>query len=131
MILVACDENDNGDKNSVDYNKIAIISSEQYESAPNDVLTISSIEIINDSLKLNFSASGCGGDSWGLKLIDSGDIIESYPPQRSLRLSLKNDELCDAYFSKELIFCISNLKVDGDQVLLNLINSDKSILYKY
>lgn len=131
MILVACDENDNGDKNSVDCNKIAIISSEQYESAPNDVLTINSIEIINDSLKLNFSASGCGGDSWDLKLIDSGDIIESYPPQRSLRLSLKNDELCDAYFSKELIFCISNLKVDGDQVLLNLINSDKSILYKY
>jgi len=131
MILVACDENDDGDKNLVDCNKIAIISSEQYEGAANDALTINSLEIINDSLKINFGASGCSGDSWVLKLIDSEDIIEVFPPQRNLRLSLKNEELCDAYFSKELSFCIFNLKVDGDQVVLNLTNSNKSILYKY
>ena len=68
---------------------------------------------------------------WELKLIDSEDILESNPPQRNLRLSLKNEESCLAYITKELTFDISNLQVNGNKVQLNLTNSDKNILYKY
>jgi len=82
-------------------------------------------------LKINFSSSGCNGDTWELKLIDSEDILESNPPQRNLRLSLKNEESCLAYITKELTFDISNLQVNGNKVQLNLTNSDKNILYKY
>ena len=90
------------------------------------------LESINDNcLKINFSSGGCNGDTWELKLIDSEDILESYPPQRNLRLSLKNEELCEAYITKELTFDISNLQVDGNKVQLNLTNSDKNILYEY
>ena len=107
------------------------IDAQEYANAPSDQLTINGLEINNNCLKVNFSSGGCSGETWALKLIDSGDILESSPPQRNLRLSLKNEELCKAYITKELTFDISNLQVDGNIVQLNLTNSDLSILYKY
>lgn len=108
-----------------------MISSEQYANAPSDQLTINRLDICDKCLKINYSSGGCNGDTWVLTLIDSGDILESYPPQRNLRLSLKNEELCEAHITKELTFDISNLQVDGNKVQLNLTNSDKNILYEY
>ncbi len=113
-----------------------VISAEEYIIAPNDQLTINSLEINGDCLTINFSSSGCSGDSWELKLIDADVILESYPPQRNLRLSLKNEELCDAYITKEITFDIYELQVDRNQVFgkkvkLNITNSDDQILYKY
>lgn len=127
--LMACDCDD--DLVSVECELKVQISSELYAEAPNDDLTINSLKIEDNCLKINFSASGCSGDSWELKLIDSEDILESDPPQRNLRLSLKNKELCDAYFSKEISFDISSLQVDGNRVQLNITNSDDQILYEY
>ncbi|WP_299243300.1 hypothetical protein [uncultured Aquimarina sp.] len=108
-----------------------LISSEQFIDAPNDQLTINNLVINDNCLTINFGSSGCSGDTWELKLIDSNVILESDPPQRNLRLSLKNEELCDAFITQELSFDISNLKVEGNQVMLNISNSDDSILYEY
>jgi len=108
-----------------------IVDEEQYANAPDDLLTVTSIELDHDCLKITFGSSGCSGSSWEVKLIDSGDIQYSDPPQRNLRLSLKNQELCDAYFAKEITFDISELRVNGDKVLLNLTNSGDQILYDY
>ena len=108
-----------------------IIDSEAYVNAPSSLLTINSLEINDDCLKINFSAGGCNGNTWEVQLIDSGAVLESMPPQRNLRLSLKNEELCYAYITKELTFDISNLKVDGSEVQLNITNSDATIVYEY
>jgi hypothetical protein len=64
-------------------------------------------------------------------LIDSEAILESNPPQRNLRLSLKNEESCEAIINKEVSFDISKLQVDGKKVLLNIFNSSGQILYEY
>ena len=122
-------DDDNGNQNNCDSG--TIISAEQYSNAPADQLEINNLTINDNCLKINFSSGGCDGNTWELKLIDSGDIMESNPPQRNLRLSLKNEELCEAYITKELTFDISNLKVDGNKVQLNIINSDENILYEY
>jgi hypothetical protein len=122
-------DDDNGNQNNCDFG--AIISAEQYTNAPADQLEINNLTTNGNCLKINFSSGGCDGNTWELKLIDSGDIMESNPPQRNLRLSLKNEELCEAYITKELTFDISNLKVDGNKVQLNIINSDENILYEY
>ena len=82
-------------------------------------------------MKISFSASGCSGDSWKIELIDAGSVKESDPPQRDLRLSLDNDELCEAFITRELSFNISRLKVEGGRVQLNLSNSNDQILYEY
>lgn len=121
----------NDDECEFNFDSETLISPEQFENAPADQLTINSLEIDCDNLKINFSSSGCSGDAWEVKLIDSGAILESFPPQRNLRLSLKNNEACLAYITKELTFNISNLQVGGSQVQLNITNSGETILYRY
>jgi len=107
-----------------------IISADEYENAPNGHLTIIDMKIVGDCLKIKFSASGCNGDSWVVKLIDHGTIAESNPCQRMLRLSLDNQELCKALITKEVSFNIKDLQVKEDnRIILNIL--DKSILYEY
>jgi len=133
LTILSCtkdDYNTDKDDTNVDSNNCGfetVISAEQYENAPSDQVTINGFEIIDHCLKINFSS----GDMWEVKLIDSENILESSPPQRNLRLSLKNEELCEAYITKELTFDISNLQADGDKVQLSFTNSDDSILYEY
>lgn len=130
MMLSSCSNtNEKDNPNNCDFE--TIISAEQFINAPSDPLIINSLEIENDCLKINFSSGGCSGDSWELKLIDSKDILESNPPQRHLILSLKNEELCHAFITKELTFHISNLKVNGNKLGLNITNSGDNILYEY
>lgn len=130
LAILGC--NDDDDNNHLlDCEFSTLISSEAYENGPSDLVKINSIEINGDCLKINFSAGGCNGNSWEVILIDSEETSKSLPPQRNLRLSLKNEELCYAYITKELTFDISNLKVIGNQVQLNITNSGDTILYEY
>lgn len=109
-----------------------LISADEYENAPNGFLNISSLEIDGDCLLINFSSSGCSGSSWIIQLIDADVILESYPVQRNLRLSLKNDEACAAVITKEISFDISELQLSGENpIKLNLVNSGDQILYEY
>lgn len=130
MAMLSCSK----DKHVVPSNNCGIdpvISAYQYANAPSDPLTINSLKIENNCLKIQFSAGGCNGKTWQVKLIDSENILESNPPQRNLKLSLKNEEPCEAYIKKEIAFDISKLQVEGNKVLLNITNSDKQILYEY
>lgn len=130
MAFFGCSsDDDNGNQNSCD--SPTIINKNQYATAPSDPLAINSLEINDNCLKINFSSSGCSGETWEVKLIDSEEIMESNPPQRNLRLSLKNQEVCLAIVTKELTFDISNLQVGGNRVQLNITNSEETILYEY
>jgi len=122
-------DGDRPDPNGCDQG--TVISEQGYRNAPSDELTINSLEIEGDCLKINFSASGCSGESWKIILIDSGSIKESDPPQRDLRLILENNEMCEAFITRELTFNISELRVEGGRLWLNLSNSGDRILYEY
>lgn len=108
-----------------------LIDAKAYNSALSDNYFIQSIKINGDFLIIKFSASGCSGESWKVKLIDSGSVAYSNPPQRLLVLSLENNELCEALITKELTFDISALRVSTNKVWLNIKNFDKGILYEY
>ncbi len=129
ILLIRCTNGDGPDPNGCDLG--TVISQELYRNAPSDEVTINSFEIEGDCLKINFSASGCSGESWKITLIDSGSILESDPPQRNLRFSLENNELCEAFITRDLTFNIKNLRVEGGRVQLNLTNSEDQILYEY
>lgn len=107
------------------------ISAKLYDSAPKDHVTINKMDIEGDCLRINFSSSGCSGDSWVVKLIDAGVIMESYPPRRNLIFSLKNEEMCKAYITKEMTFDVSALKVAPDKVILQITNTGHEILFEY
>lgn len=108
-----------------------LIDAKAYNSALSDNYFIQSIEIDGDFLTIKFSASGCDGKSWKVKLIDSGAVAKSIPPQRYLALSLENKELCDALITRELTFNISALRVGAESVWLNFKNFEEGILYEY
>jgi len=129
LFLPACDKDN--DDTTMQCDNTVIISADGYLNAPDDHLNINNIEINGDCLVIDFGSSGCHGSTWELKLIDEGIILESYPPQRNLRLSLKNEEVCDAYFTKEVSYNISSLQVGGEKVLLNIKGYDEQVLYEY
>ena len=130
LIFFSCLNSDN-EESLKDCDFETLINSQQYANTNSDQFTINSLAIKDDCFTINFRSSGCDGNSWELKLIDSGAVAESLPPQRDLKLSFKNEEACLAYLTKEITFDISNLQVDGQQVLLNIININESILYEY
>jgi len=134
LILFVCTFNSCLKDDEKDYShceQMVVISEDKYLTAPNDHLEIDSLRIEGDCLIIDFSSGGCNGDTWELKLIDSGAVMESYPPQRNLRLSLKNEELCDAWLTREVSFDISALQINGYPVRLNIKNSGDRILYEY
>ena len=112
-------------------NQQVIINEEEYQNAPDDELEIVNVQLEGDCLVIRFESGGCDGNSWGIKLIDSEAIMESYPPQRNLRLSLKNQEPCEAIVTKEVAFNVSKLRLEYDKIKLNITNSGDQILYEY
>lgn len=117
---------------ATDCNQVVYVDKDLYANHPSNFVTINHITLDNDCLNINFSASGCSAKTWVIKLIDSEEILESYPVQRKLRLSLKNEELCEAYLTKELSFDISNLQLEKENVIyLNVDGYNQQIEYRY
>ncbi|MEN8122384.1 MAG: hypothetical protein ABFS35_18710 [Bacteroidota bacterium] len=116
--------------NISDCEQDVVISPDEYKNAPNDPFSIKNMVIDGDCLKITYEAGGCDGSTWLVKLIDSGAVAESYPCQRTLRLSMDNKEVCDAVISKTTSFDIKDLQIVGnDKVLLRV--SGEEILYEY
>jgi hypothetical protein len=88
-------------------------------------------EIKGDSLALTIQyGGGCGNIE--LNLIDADVILESYPVQRNIRLSLKDEDPCKKLVIKEISFDIVPIRVDGDNtVILNLQGWDGQLTYQY
>jgi len=130
LVLTACDRDTEGECWSACCQQV-IINADEYQNAPNDALEIVNVQLEGDCLRIRFESGGCDGNSWGIKLIDSEAIMESYPVQRNLRLSLKNEEPCDAIVTKEIAFNVSKLRLEYDKILLNITNSGDQVLYEY
>ncbi len=130
-MLSSCnDTEDKVEKKAQTFDKEVIISRSGYDNAPEDKVVINELKIKDDLLIVNFSASGCSGKTWIVQLIDTGATHYSNPPQRILRLSLQNNEGCEAFITKEMSFNIKNLRIEGDsKIFLNV--SGKKILYEY
>ncbi|NRA91407.1 MAG: hypothetical protein HRU26_01765 [Psychroserpens sp.] len=78
------------------------------------------------------SASGCDGDTWSLILVDSGNVAESFPPQRFLKLIFSNEEECLAAITQSRIFNLANLRVEGtNEVVLNIEGIPEPLNYMY
>jgi hypothetical protein len=126
--LASCDDT----SSSMSCDKEVIVSSDEYNTSPDDQVTINTVELNGDCLAINFSSSGSSGNSWELELIAPETFLLSSPPQKNLRLSLKNEELCQAYITKELTFDISEAQGSGSDILwLNIMNYDDQIPYEY
>lgn len=129
IILIACNNDDDNNFNGCD--DTVIISAHEFTNAPSDQLTISNMEITDNCLAITFSASGCNGESWRIKLIDAAEVLESDPPQRNLRLSLRNEELCEALITRTVSFDLTKLQLSGSEIILKIANNSSQINYQY
>ena len=111
--------------------KQVIIDDNAFNTYPNDALIISEAKITGDSLQIGFGASCCDGNSWVIKLVGSQEVLYSDPPQRSIRLSFKNNELCMAACGKTVIFDLKPFRVSGGEIIFNLNGWSGQLLYKY
>ena len=130
LMLTACDVDTEGECWSACCQHV-IISADEYQNAPDDALEIVNVELEGDCLVIHFESGGCDGNSWEIKLIDSEANMYSDPPQRNLRLSLKNEEPCDAVVTKAMAFNVSKLRLEYDKIILNITNSGDQVLYEY
>ncbi|MEL6863184.1 MAG: hypothetical protein AAFP19_02140 [Bacteroidota bacterium] len=109
-----------------------VFSIDQFNNGPADPLIFKNVEIVDNCMQITFSAGGCDGESWEMELIDSTLVLDSDPAQRTLRLSLRDMEDCEALITKEVSFDLSALKEnDSGQVWLNIIDYDIPVLYEY
>lgn len=134
LLLSSCSK-ENPESTAAEENKCGpslIVSESEYSNAPNDLLTIESVNVEGDCLHIQFSAMGCDGESWEFKLIDSSHILDSDPCQRYLRLSLKNDENCSTRIVKDAYFDLSLVKGSNTGgIAYTLMNSGNTFLYEY
>ena len=130
ILMNSCQDDDR--QAAKDCDREVIVDNALFRDAPSDALNIISAGIVDDSLQIEFAASGCDGDSWKIKLIDAEMIMESMPPQRKLRISLKNEEACLAVVRRKISVDLTPIRIEGyRQLLINLSNWDDQLLYKY
>lgn len=116
---------------NTDCDQKGIVSDFMYGNAPADPVSILETEILGDCLRIKFGSSGCSGESWKVHLVASEMEYFSIPPQRDLRLSLENPELCEAYITREITFDVKDLRTSANMVQLNIVNGDTSVIYEY
>lgn len=129
-LLLSCDKDDDVDTHT-DCDYMTIVSEIDYDATPTDNYLIDTAYIDDDCLIIQFGASGCDGNTWDLALFDAEQIMESYPPQRALRLSLTHSENCLAFITKTVSFDLSTIQIqDTDEIWLNL-DEYGQIVYEY
>ena len=130
IFAIACCDNGDDDVNACGTS--AIVDDNMYNNGPSDQVEIMKVEIDGDCMMMTIAASGCDGDTWGHSLVGSTDVAESLPPQRNIRLALTNTEACLAYLTKEVIYDLTPLRVDGEvSVILHLQGHDGGLLYEF
>ena len=126
--VISC-ENDKSEKITCD--SLILINNDLYANSPNDPLMISNATLENDCLKISFGASGCDSQSWIIELIGSEEIIKTNPPQRSIRLSLRNNEDCLAALGRTMTFDLKPAQISQGEIILNLQCWETPLRYKY
>ncbi len=109
--------------------EVVTLNSEKYKNKTTDFFTLIEVNVEGDCMNIKYSSSGCSGESWVMELIDAEVIKETNPAQRDLRLILKNEEACQAVFTKDISFDLAPLKTGDSEILLNLEGEQYS--YKY
>ncbi|QCK15657.1 hypothetical protein [Mangrovivirga cuniculi] len=128
-ILFSCDNNDKIIPPNNNCDKELIMSKDLYENAPSDPLTIESTELNGNCLTINFYAGGCDGSTWKYELIGDPRSILEGPVHHNIRLSLEDNELCEAIIRKEVSFDLNPALSSENLVILTLTNNDEEIVY--
>ena len=129
---VLCDDADEPNINGSFCDYDTVINADIYKDLQSAQFEFVNAEIVDDCLIIEIGASGCDGDTWEFKLVDSGAVAESFPEQRFLKLQLVNNELCAAFFQRTISFDLTALRIQNNgEVILNIDGFDRPLNYIY
>ena len=101
------------------------------EKISTNYYSIDSLFIHNSCLNIWVSYSGgCGDAEFNMYYTDK--MIETIPPVTKLRLQLIDDDPCRAIVQQKLFYNLSFFDeyADKDGILLELVGSEKNVLFK-
>jgi len=130
-LIASCDDGNSTKSSSPPCEKTIIISSMLYKTAPDDRFHFEDVEVVGNCLEMTISyGGGCG--EVGYELIDAGVVYYSMPPQRELRLSFKDDDLCEALIRKTISFDLRPIILSNtNEIILRLSDWEDTLIYRY
>lgn len=129
-LMGACSDDENTPDEKTDCSDSIIIDKELYTNTQTNNYTITNAQITDNCLAIEIESNGCDGATWEAKLYDSGEVAESYPVQRFIRLLLINDDECDSVFTQLYHFDLTPIKNDLQSAILNIEGWDNSLLFE-
>ena len=133
ILLSGCDktENVNNDSPLPECDDTVVVDAALYQNAPADEFYFQSATIDGNCLQLTVRYGG-GCEDVIFQLFDASSILKSLPIQRNIRLSLEDNDFCEALVTQELSYDLTPLQVDGySEIILNLQNFAESLVYNY
>lgn len=125
----SCNNDDDGLQSC---DRSALLDADLFVSAPSQTVFLNSAEIEGDCLRINFSASGCNGETWEFNLVGQPSDAAVFPPLVNIRLILESTELCEAMISREVSFDLTVFQVSNTNSLsFQLQNNGQNLLYAY
>lgn len=104
----------------------------RYDTISNTSFSLSSVDVTEDCLSFELSASGCDGSTWLVNVVDAQAIAYTNPISKDLKVEFKNNELCTAVFTKQYYFDLHPVQESTDTIInLNIVNGSTSVLYVY
>ncbi len=132
---MACSSSDDNDAiiYEGDCDFATLINPNLFENASSAYFDFTNISIDGDCMQISFGANGCGADTFDIRLIDSGVIMESFPPQRRLRFVIQNTDIytCPAYFEESLSFDLTPIQVDEGVLMLTIEDYPEQVEYEF
>lgn len=115
-LVSSCDKKDTPEL--VDANSTTVVDATLYEKT--NPVNVTDIKVLNDSLYVRISASGCDTKTWKARLIDAGSIAYSMPVQRKAKIEFTNLEECLAALAKTFAFDLKPLRI-GSAKEVNIV----------
>ena len=129
--LVACSDDDSKaekDINNTSCSNSVIIDQELYQSIESSHYDILNAQIEEDFLVVTISSNGCNGEDWKVCLIEADNLEEYDLLKRNLRISLVNNQFCEALIAREFSFDLRPIK-EEDEILIGLVGWEPLLQY--
>jgi hypothetical protein len=130
FLASACQKDSNNDVNDNCPEK-AIVSESQYNREIQNPYTIENAYVEDQCLFIEISHSG-GCAELTYILADAGNVAESYPVQRWIKLQVDGLDPCDGIVQKVLSFDLTPIQADGENIsTLHLFDWSESLTHEY
>lgn len=118
--LVACsDDKDEKDIDNTSCSNSVIIDQDLYQSTKSSHYDVLNAHIEEDFLVVTISSNGCNGEDWQVCLIEADNLEEHDLLKRNLKISLVNNQFCEALIAREFSFDLRPIKEEYE-ILISL-----------